>query len=227
MPAIIVKDSDKAPSGFDAAALNMKERTVLVDTEMDDGGWRMGPPFSEVHRAVLFAVIHSNPELRRLHAYYEPHMTEAQQKKNFDVGFFTARFDRFDAALNWSAAARDGIPGRHIAIAYRSEPVGVIGPYKTIRTCWKCNLEGYRDAEKTLPWVVPGQPCPRCRSLDWWATGITVNPRTGRPFIVPIQELQDAAAQVVAKETGADYYWNAFNGDKAQMELRQMKEKED
>lgn len=208
---------------FDAAALKMKERTVLVDSSMDDGGWHVRPPFHETHRAALLALIQGCPELDRLGVYYDPHMTSEQGRKQEDVGVFDLAIKRWRLRLNWTTGWKsNGIPPRHIAVAYEGEPVGVIGPYATIRTCWRCGLHGYRDEERKSPWVIPGVPCPRCGGVDWWGVkrSHVINPMTGRPFNIHQDELR-----IDCKEFYEDKVGLKINGSVMSAESEERKRK--
>lgn len=205
------------PQRLDPAALKMKERTVLVDASLDDGGWRMKPPFDELHKALLFAIVQNNAEFKSKGVFFDPHLSGARQQKQFDVGVFDTRFDTFRAVVNWTKEKHGSIPRAHILVAYDDTTIGIISPYRTTRICFKCDLEGYRDEAKTQPWVVPNKGCPRCTMLDWW--GHKPHPGTGRIIASKLDVLEKAAEVVDRTASGTrynnDFLYRSFGGARA------------
>lgn len=208
MSAIITMPSADVEIGMDPTKLGEADRQRLFAKEIDAGLWKTLPPFSKIHRAALFAVLHQNAELKGLGAVFEPNMKSDESRKREHVGVYAASFAGFRCTLNWTPKKQGSIPRRHILVECLDEAVGIVGPFATIRDCWTCDLRGYRDEQGTVPWVVPGQPCPRCAALDWW----------GR--IVTPWHLVDRAGEVVARDVADDRAWSHMDGDRGQAELR-------
>jgi len=204
---MLILGSDKKPQAqLDISSLELKDRPMLIDQGMDDGGWNQPRPWNYVFKSALLAITQQRPELRgRLHV--DPTMTAQQQRKAMDVGVFETHVGSWGLILNWTTArVQQVIPARHIAVGYQDSPVAVIGPFLDGRECWGCgrgsNLR--RDAGK----VLPGQPCPHCQKSDWF--GIVVRPAHLQ------RDCSEAIANSMTDRTRQERYFSHVSGDSEQ-----------
>ena len=161
-------------------------------------------PYNPLFKVALLAIYHGCDELRSMNIEVDMGMTKEAGKKNMEVGLFTARWENWAATLNWKKRKIEKLPEDYIGIRFADVDVGIIGPYDDMRTCWNCDLTGFQDPAQKVPWVVPGDYCPRCNQLDWW--GRTVYP----------EDFTEAACAMLADKTKRATLYDAMGGVEAE-----------
>ena len=131
------------------------------------------PPFDRTYIHALHATVQDMP----FDLDFKPELQGDKARQTHDKGVFKTRFGGMTNQMwtiihNWAPTWAGKIPPGYCSISYYDNEVAILGPYMTIRTCWSCQLTGWR--EKGVGNCLPGHPCPSCGNLDWH--GIMIDP---------------------------------------------------
>lgn len=174
---------------------------VMMDSQMEQSGifGRPRPEFHAGFKTLLMALVECNDEIKRKGLYIDANLSADERQKFSEVGVFRQQIGKnLEVVLNWTNDMRGDIPPRHILVMWGGEFCGILGPYVSIRHCWSCGLRGWRNEEKTVAWVQPFLPCPRCRRLDWVAR------------VISMQDVVRAAADWMANTTQNELFDDRF-----------------
>lgn len=169
--------------------------------------YRTPHPIHPTFKVAFRAITMLNDDIRRKRIYIDFGQPTGKDDGCKDVGVFTARLDKHWAVtLNWTEEWKESLAPDYIGIDFGGSSAGIIGPYADIRTCWHCKLTGYRDPQRTLPYVIPGQPCPKCGSRDWWA------------MLVSQVDLRQAASAALADVARKPHLFDYMGGGDADLQ---------
>lgn len=200
--------------GQDKVTTTQEGVPLLQDTDLDDGGWEEDPEYSDEFEPALWIL------LERYDIQMDPTLSFEDSMAGRDIGVLTAKFWKWTISLNWQTVWARHIPPHHMAVEFDGTEVGIISPWLTLRTCWKCRrgnpigrdgkysengLWVYSKQIGRVPAVLPAHPCPGrlqkvgeevvripCGEYDWYAS------------FVSREQFQRDAAEEVAKDTNDD-----------------------
>ena len=176
--------------------LKNSDKLVVLDPETDKAGiyGKSRPEFHAAFKTILMSMVECNDQLKLKDLFIDGTLTREEEQKFGNVGVFRQKIGSMELVLNWTSQGQGDIPPRHVLVMWADEFCGILGPYENIRHCWSCGLRGWRDKGKTVAWVHPDRPCPRCDRLDWVARIITQ------------ADVIRSCAEWMATATGNDYY---------------------
>ena len=185
-------------------ALGINAEQINIVTELNEQEYEDEQPDSDPTYVLgLKAVIHNMPQ----GVTVDPAITKKQdQLEAADKGIQSVEFMGWGVKLNWSPTARQHLPPYHMVIEYHGTQVAILSPFLMARTCYKCGHRGWNSqaAKQGLKIgrCVPGHPCPRCRSIDWWG-------KVAQP-----NQFERDAAEFLATDTGRDELFDRYAPDK-------------
>lgn len=172
------------------------------------GQYETPHPIHPTFKVVFRAITMLNDEIRKMRIgidFSKP--TGGKDDGKGYVGVFTVRLDKqWAATVNWTEEWKGSLAPDYIGIDFGGSSAGILGPWADIRTCWHCKLTGYRDPQKTLPYVIPGQACPKCGSRDWWA------------MLVSQVDLRQAASVALADVAKKPHLFDYMGGTDADLQ---------
>jgi len=171
-------------------------QVIAVGSELNDLYEEELPEADATFKRALQVVVQTLPYDLTL----DPTMSKEEGEKHLEKGLVEARFGgedgkRWSIALNWTKAWKDKIPAGYAWIKYRDNEVAILGPWATVRTCWKCGLSGWADEKTRVGKCLPHYPCPHCKSRDWFGK-----------IVEPYHFELDAAEFIVRDADKDDFY---------------------
>ena len=178
---------------------NFSDRVLAVDNALEDLYEEELPEADQTFKVALQAIVQSLP----YDIFLDPTLVGDAAQKTVDRGLVEAHMGgedgkRWSIALNWSRSWKDKIPAGYAWIKYRDTEVAIIGPWATVRTCWKCGLTGWADSNHKGGRCLPHYPCPHCGERDWF----------GR--IVEPHHFERDMAEYIARDADKDNLYNEF-----------------
>lgn len=157
----------------------------------DSGDWIDHGEYDAVYEAALSCFMNFHIDLE-----FDPTMARDKALQQSQVGYRLFKVGTlWEVGINWKRTWQQKIPPHHMGIAYKDQPVGILSPNQTVRTCWSCGAYGWyvvpfaerlakgldRIPER-LPLCMPRVPCPgvitaadgnvvgqkKCGAMDWW-----------------------------------------------------------
>ena len=175
---------------------DLNDKVLAVDANLESMYEEELPEADTTFKRAIQVVVQTLPYDLTL----DPTMSDKESESSRDRGIVEAQFGgedgkRWDIALNWTRQWKDKVPAGYAWIKYRDSEVAIIGPWSTIRTCWKCGLSGWADKKRKVGMCLPHFPCPHCGTKDWF----------GR--IVDPYHFELDAAEFIVKDANKDNYY--------------------
>ena len=166
-----------------------KERLAVVGPELDDDYAGDYPETDQTYIKGLMVAVHTLPKELVL----DPTMRVDKAQESRDKGVLSAKFggDRgnlWRIDVNWTPTFKGTLPAGYMRVSFSDTEVAILGPWATVRTCWKCGLTGLASKDALIGRCIPHFPCPHCGVTDW----------LGR--VVAPEDFQEACAEFLAKE---------------------------
>tara|TARA_R110002051_G_scaffold8689_6_gene35823 strand:+ start:7509 stop:8099 length:591 start_codon:yes stop_codon:yes gene_type:complete len=177
----------------------VKDQVIAVGSELESAYEEELPEADQTFKVALQAVVQSLP----YDIHIDPMLVGDEAEKAVDRGIVKANMGgedgkRWEVTLNWSRSWAGKVPAGYACISYRDTEVAIIGPWMTIRTCWKCGLSGWADEERKIGKCLPHFPCPHCGTKDWFGRMVTPS------------HFEEDMAEYIAISSGQDKMYNAF-----------------
>ena len=186
----ILNNALASPKASDVKSIQTAASKESIQIADDSGEWEEeSPETDQTFELALWVVAHQHD------ISLDPDLVGEEAETASILGVKTATFKQWQVEVNWNQHGWAGkIPAGYARICYTDTEVAIIGPWMTIRTCWNCQLKGWRTdvGDAKIGIVLPSVPCPHCNELDWH--GVIVSPEM---FI------RDAS-EFIADDCGAD-----------------------
>ena len=170
------------------------DQVLAVDNVLEDLYEEELPEADQTYKVALQAVVQSLP----YDIYLDPALVGDEAQKTVDRGLVETKANGWEIALNWGRGWKGKIPAGYARIKYHDTEVAIIGPWATIRTCWKCGLSGWASEVHKVGRCLPHYPCPHCGERDWF----------GR--IVEPHHFERDMAEYIARDADKDNLYNEF-----------------
>jgi len=177
-----------------------KGRVSVVESGLEGLYEEDLPEADQTFKVALHAVVQSLP----YDLHLDPALVGDEAKKSVGQGLIEAHAGgedgkRWTIALNWSRSWEHKVPAGYAWIKFRETEVAIIGPWATIRTCWKCGLSGWASKEHKVGCCLPHYPCPHCGERDWFGK------------IVEPHHFERDMAEYIARDANKNYLYDDFS----------------
>ena len=175
---------------------DLNDKVLAVDSDLESMYEEELPEADTTFKRAIQVLVQTLPYDLSL----DPTLSDKESESSRDRGIVEAQFGgddgkRWNIALNWTRQWKDKVPAGYAWIKYRDTEVAIIGPWSTIRTCWKCGLSGWADEKRKIGMCLPHYPCPHCGTKDWF----------GR--IVDPYHFELDAAEFIVRDANKDNYY--------------------
>ena len=180
-----------------------EEAVLAVGSEFEHLYEEELPEADVTFKRALQAVVQTLP----YDLHLDPTLQGEEAEKVVDRGLIEADIGKsWNITLNWPRSWKGKIPAGYARIKYHDTEVAIIGPWATVRTCWKCGLSGWADEKKKIGMCLPHYPCPHCGERVWF----------GR--IVEPYHFELDMAEFIVRDANKDNYYEELKPTKPKSE---------